>query len=739
MLNRILAVALIMLPVSVSAGDWNSYTNTNAVRQIVIRGENIWGATSGGVEALNYNNGEIIKLTNTDGLKGISFNCAELDTSGTLWFGTTDGWLSKVSSSGAIRNYAFRDSSGLTARAILIFDLMSDGDIIWVASDIGISKFLPYDNGGGIKDNARQLGNLPREQDAVCVHVIGNNLWAGTALGIAFTDKYNPNIQNPASWRSFGQSDNGLANADIRSIGIYHDTVIVGTANGVFKLLVSPDTLWTSMGLTSNVVNRLYMAGSILLAATNHGIFQYDGASWTQYTSVGLPGGIANDLALDSRGVLWAATPNSGLGELSVSEWTLHTIPGPASNVINRLAIDSSGGVWMTHDGKGVSRFADGQWIIFNTATSDPDGSGPLLGLQDNDQVCLSTAPDGNIWAGSFGGGLYQYDWTSWRHWTSSNSPMYGVQGNHAYWAATAVLADSQGNIWVSAYGSDHSLLMGLFDSDSTWRLFFADTLGLPSNLITVLRSYDNTLWAARLDGLDRFDHNGTPFNTPNDQWVTRITDLSISDMNFDPVGILWLATGTGLYFIDPSDNSLRSVELPPQISGSVNSVAADGVGNIWVGSVAGLGVLKPNHSEPERSIWQDTLTTANSPILGNNVTAVLIDIPTGLVYIGTQNGLSVYDSGVLPPRPDLADMSAFPNPVIVGDGIQAVGFKRIPSTGILSIYTAAGDLVRKLDLSTENTWDLKNSKGQRVAGGIYFFYVKSGDASGTGKIAIIK
>ena len=410
MQNKIplLALAVLFPLLSARAGNWTSYTNTDEVRQIVPDGHRIWAATSGGVVAYDYATGEIIKLTNIEGLKGINFNCAERDTSGSLWFGTSNGWLTKITPSGAIENHAFRDSSGLAARDIALFDLKTDGANLWVASDIGISKFLPYDNGGGIKDNARQLGGISRDEDAVCVEVIGDNLWAGTARGVAFIDKGNNNIQNPAFWRSFGVNQNGLSNANIRAIISYQDTVLVGTTGGIFKLLVSPDTLWSQIAFDGVTVKTLYMAGSILLAGTSQGIFQYDGINWSEYPSNGLPGKLVNDLALDGRETLWAATPTIGLAEYNGSEWVLHTMPGPASNVIGKIAIDSAGGIWFPQFDKGISRLSDGQWRIFNASNSDPDGAGPLGGLEDNGEVCVSVGPDGKIWCGSFGGGLYR-------------------------------------------------------------------------------------------------------------------------------------------------------------------------------------------------------------------------------------------------------------------------------------------------------------------------------------------
>jgi hypothetical protein len=417
-------------------------------------------------------------------------------------------------------------------------------------------------------------------------------------------------------------------------------------------------------------------------------------------------------------------------------------MPGPPTNIIGKIAIDSSGGIWFPLYGKGISRLYNGQWTTYNSSNSDPDGSGPLNGLVDDGEVCISVAPDGKIWSGSYGGGLYEYDWTSWHHWDVDNSPMYGTGPGDRFWAATAVLADPSGNIWVSSFGADSFLTMGVFapySPDSTWQLFTATQIGIPTNFVQSYKSQGNILWVGRGDGLDRLDTGGNPFNPAQHVWNTRISIVSIGDMEFDASGNLWVASSSGLFYFAPDADSLAKMALPPTISGSVNAVAVDGVGNLWVGTVAGLGMLKPNREEPNNSTWQAIYTTSNSPILGDNISDIAIDIPSGRLYIGTTTGLSIYDSGILPPSSDLADMSAYPNPVNVSKGDDHVDFKRVPSSGTLSIYTASGDLVKRLDLSQENSWKLTNSNGERVAGGIYFFHVKSGSASGTGKIAIIK
>jgi ligand-binding sensor domain-containing protein len=745
MLNKIPATLIIIFTLALSsyAGDWRSYTNSNTVKQVAASRNEILGATSGGVVAINYLTGEITKLTNTDGLGGIDLRCVDIDSAGNTWFGTGDGWLSKLSLPLKIKNYAIRDSSGLIGRAIRLFDLKSDGEILWIASDLGVSKFLIYSNDGEIKDTARRLGSLPQDEDATCVEVVGDYLWAGTAQGLAFIDKDNTNIQYYGNWRSFSRGDNGLNNDNIKSLAAFQDTLFAATSSGVYKFITLPDTAWVQTGLVDVTINNLTSTSSALYASTNGGIFRLDSSGWLSLPSDGLPGGLVNDMAVDSTGTIWVGTPESGIGELSEdSLWTLKSIPGPASNFIGRLALDSVGGLWMTHDTKGMSRFYDNRWRIFNSQNSDPDSSGPLHGLLDNGLNSISVAPNGNVWAGSFGDGLYEYDWTSWNHWDTSNSPMFGVVQNRAFWAATAVNVDDNGNIWVSAFGSADLLLMGVFapqSPDSIWQLFYGTQIGLNTNYIKSIKTRGNIVWVGRGDGLDRLDNNGTPFDISDDNWVINISDEDIPDMALDPIGSLWFGSATGLYFVPASADAVINIELPSQISGSVNAVAFDGVGQLWVGTVAGMGVLKPNRDDPQLPRWGDLYTSANSPLLDNRVNDIAIDIPTGTVYVGTNGGLSVFESGVLPPSPDLSDMEVYPNPVVLKTGDETIEFKRVPSTGTMTIYTVSGDIITHIDLASHSNWDMRNSKGERVAGGIYIFHVRSGDKSGSGKFVVIK
>ncbi|MEE9553640.1 MAG: two-component regulator propeller domain-containing protein [candidate division Zixibacteria bacterium] len=721
MKTRGLILIIILYGCAINAQEWRSYTNSDNVRQIAVDEDVIWGATSGGVVAISSLTGDLFKLTNTDGLGGIDFNCVEIDSAGHVWLGSRDGWLSVYRSSDDIINYPVKDSSGFFAREVEIFDLFDDGERLWVANDLGVSKFLKYSNGGEIKDTARRLGDIPDEEDVMSLAVIGDYLWAGTTRGIAFIDKDNQNIQYFGFWRSFGEGDNGLSNANIKSITAFHDTVVVGTGDGVFKLVDSPDTLWQSMGLTGRTINSLFMDESSLLAATTSGLFRYDGLSWTGITTSGLLHSNVSAIAADSSGKMWVGTPSGGIAGFSDTVWTRYSIPGPASNFIKAIAIDSFGAVWMTHDLKGLSVLRDTVWTILNSDNS---------GLDDNAAVSITVGGDGEIWVSNYGTGLYNYDHTSWYHWTSDNSPMWGVPGAHYYWAATAVQVDIGGNVWVSSLDADSGLIMGVYGpADSLWHIYQTGPNSVFENNVWSLLTQGNTIWVGMSEGLHRLDFGGTPFNESDDNWQGYIIREFVGDMGLDRFGDLWFGSLTGLFQVSSSSGVARRVELPAELAGRVNTVAADAVGNIWVGTVNGLGIYRSDVSE-----WRAIYNTSNSPLLNNEVTEIAIDITSGFAYIGTLGGLSIFDSGF--EAPDIEQIEAYPNPVIVSEGHNSVYFKRIPPDANIYIYTVAGDLVFEL---AGDKWDLINSKGEPIAGGIYIFLVESDGITGTGKFAVIK
>lgn len=69
----------------------------------------------------------------------------------------------------------------------------------------------------------------------------------------------------------------------------------------------------------------------------------------------------------------------------------------------------------------------------------------------------------------------------------------------------------------------------------------------------------------------------------------------------------------------------------------------------------------------------------------------------------------------------------AYPNPLQLYKGQNAMTFTNVRQCATVKIYTYAGELVRSLpsDSSCDAVWDAKNSDGDLVASGVYLALVE--------------
>jgi hypothetical protein len=82
--------------------------------------------------------------------------------------------------------------------------------------------------------------------------------------------------------------------------------------------------------------------------------------------------------------------------------------------------------------------------------------------------------------------------------------------------------------------------------------------------------------------------------------------------------------------------------------------------------------------------------------------------------------------------------------PGTFGRGERRIEFQNVPADAKISIFTARGELVRRLttDGNIANgviPWDVKSSENLDIAYGVYFYVVESSAGTKTGKLAIIK
>ncbi|MDA8244419.1 MAG: T9SS type A sorting domain-containing protein [Elusimicrobia bacterium] len=91
--------------------------------------------------------------------------------------------------------------------------------------------------------------------------------------------------------------------------------------------------------------------------------------------------------------------------------------------------------------------------------------------------------------------------------------------------------------------------------------------------------------------------------------------------------------------------------------------------------------------------------------------------------------------------RGDLGAAHCYPVPFKSALGHTKITFTGLTRSAVVRIYTVSGELVSTLeknDIGETLDWDLRNSRGQQVASGVYVYVVKSGSQKNSGKLMVI-
>jgi len=276
-------------------------------------------------------------------------------------------------------------------------------------------------------------------------------------------------------------------------------------------------------------------------------------------------------IAIDSLGNKWFGTLGGGVTKFDGTTWTsYYTKDGLVSNNVTAIGIDKKNNKWFCTIGAGISKFDDANWTTYNTSN----------GLVNDSVWAFAIDARGNKWVGyKFNVGLSEFNDNTW----TTYDTLYQIINNQIIvnqaTETCALGADSQGNVWVGLNSN------GIWRFDGTNWTRYGNIMVIP-NAIT--SDFKCNVWVGGFEGVAKF--NGTDW-TPFYQTATTLLNGA------------W-----------------------------INSVAADGNGNVWFG-VNNLGVLKFDGSN-----W--TTYNIHNGLISNLVQSLKIDAQNN-VWVGTQIGIS--------------------------------------------------------------------------------------------------
>jgi len=305
---------------------------------------------------------------------------------------------------------------------------------------------------------------------------------------------------------------------------------------------------------------------------------------------------------------------------------TFTTDNGLALDAIACGLNDKSGNLWFGTFGGGVSKYDGQSFTTFSTSQ----------GLACNSVLSITEDKTGNLWFGTQSGGVSKYDGKSFTTFSTSQ----GLVSN----TVACITEDKAGNLWFGTYGGvskyNPSTSLGTGSKSFTT---FSTSDGLANNVVYSITE-DNTgnLWFGTYGGVSKYNPS-TSLGAGSKSFTTFSTSDGLANnvvyrITQDNTGNLWFGTyGGGVSKYDGKSFTTFSTS-DGLASNFIRSITLDNAGNLWFGT-DGRGVSKydPSTSLTAGSKSFTTFSTSNG--LANNAVWSITQDRTGNLWFGTDGG----------------------------------------------------------------------------------------------------
>ena len=588
------------------------------------------------------------QYTLQDGLAGMLVEDIYQDRRGLLWIATADGGVSRFDGE---TFESFQLSDGLPHLTVMTIAEDAEGRLWFGTLGGGLAAF----DGRGFQVYTTEHG-LPSDEILVLQPQADGSMGVLTGAGICrFAD---------------GECVDCTTETGGRPIGRVHDMVTDSTG-----------TTW--------------------LATRDRGIISLDGRCLSPVFDKGGVHHWAWKLALDSSGHLWIASRHGKEGALvgrydprsQHLDWIEVSAPLEVAQIvtpgIRHVRLDDKGWLWIAR--RGVLVYDGQEWHPFSARFADADFQNTRLTYEDR---------DGNIWVGSYGGGLVfcQVDRVrrytqadglphhrvrslaedpAGRIWIGTGRGVACLQGEKIHSMGTsraisALAVDRRGVLWAGDWGgrvyrggsTDLEEIAVLAEDaedriaglcvDPTGRLWVGTSHGrlgyMEQDRFVPLLSLD---CRAMVQGSEGVLWIGTAGGSPVLHYMDRAHRLHAWDPGglegvskvgsvCEHEGLLWAGTVGGLCSVDPQSRKVRRYTTEQGLpANSILSLGTDRQGRLWIGTRGGVALKHHGGAFHSLHLGESTLE--------REVNAVLSD-SQGRLWFGTGCGLTMYRPPPVPP-----------------------------------------------------------------------------------------
>lgn len=590
------------------------------------------------------------------------------------------GWTTTVFAT-SIRFQHLDRGDGLSQS--YVYDVVQDATgFMWFATQDGLNRFDGYEMRTYLHEPDNQR-SLPDNNIRDLLIDANGNLWVATDHGgLARYDVWSDSFVRFSEFARLSTQVRTLLQDEAGNLWIGTD------GQGLFRYLSESKEFRRHTGpVGSNIWSLAQDQDGVIWAGTTTGLYSIDAASSRHY----LPDDHVREIYVDSTGVLWLGT-EEGLVRRAMDGSFLRYLHDSSDaeslshDSVTALHEDSAGRFWvgtmnglnLLKDSGGFQRITNTAGNMFslshNTVMSIYEDRSEVLwvgtyeglnrwnrlteafelfsaagegkGVLSNPTVASMAADQrGNVWVGTFGGGLNRLDTTTGEIKTYHHDE--NVPGSLPDDRVMALAVDYKNEVWIGTRGAG---LARYYEPTEKFEMFTnnpADSESISSNAITsILPLADGRMLIGTYGGgLNLFDGIAFKryFHDPADD--ASISSDRIMALYQDRSGNIWVGThDAGLNRFYPNSGVFEEIRFDPEnaqsLSGdSVLNILEDGRGNLWIGT-QGAGLNLWRAEDRLRDIIRFDHITESSGLASANVFSMLLD-ETEHLWVAGSRGLT--------------------------------------------------------------------------------------------------
>ncbi|MEZ7499214.1 two-component regulator propeller domain-containing protein [Flavobacterium sp. Arc3] len=669
-----------------SLDDSNSLSNNTIHCSYKDTKNRLWFGSDGGLNLYNREKDQFKRISLSEfkvSKTKVSVRSLMGDHNGNLFVGTFELGLFKINLA-TFKVEKIVSQEHHNATPLTIHSLQSDSNgKIYAGTDKGLKEFDP-------KTNSLKFSKFKTEEGIEIINdpiqkllIANNNLWVGTmSTGLFKINSINNKKNQLVTIKHFLLTKNrfmSIINLSDGTLmcGIENDGLIHINDNGsVINHYTSKKT--DAKGLLCNSIWSLFLDHNerIWVGYHNAGVAIYDKLNdkfkdiESLYNdSNSLQIGSVTSIVKDPLGNFWIGLDGGGIDVLNpklnkfthINSAESKVFSGLTNDYIEALFVDSNQNIWAGSWGNGLYVLKKGSKKFINYTIKNTNGD-----LGSNYIFSITEDLDGTIWFSSWDKGLNSYnpDTHKFVHHKSEPFVKSGISDSFS----RKVLVDKQGNIWLTTTDKGLFKIKKLIDgSFSIVSMAFRmsekfNNYATANHILSLYESSDGSIWiGTRGAGLCKYNPNTDKFTWYNKQ--KGLEAINITGIIEDLKGNIWLSTNSGITKFNSATSRFTTFTKDDGLLSNdfnTNATFRDNNGTIYFGNYLGIDYFDPSNISVNAilpSLYLTDFKLFNQSVLADQKDSPLTSVigeTKNLTLNHTQSVFTIEYTGINYTRPEL-------------------------------------------------------------------------------------